>query len=456
MNNILGYSRALMALTLGFHMIFAALGVGVPLMISIAHFLGLKRKDPDLIRLSERWVKGFTILFAVGTVTGTVVGFQLSLLWPHFMKLAGKAIALPLFMETFAFLVEAIFFGLYVYGKHWFKNPWVHWATSVPIAIASTVSAFAITTMNSFMNTPAGFDLVNGNMVNIRPLEAMFNPSTPIRVAHVLITAYVASAFVLAAVAAWKLLRGEKLEYHRKALRLTLVAGLVFSLVTGLTGDLSAKFLAHNQPIKLAAAEGLFHTTTMAPLTVGGFPDKVTGKLVGPRIEVPGVLSFLAWDSINKPVQGLWDFPKEVWPPLFIHMTFDLMVGAAMLMIALSAYYTWLWFRKRQSAEHPLFLGLVVATGVYGMIAIESGWVTAEVGRSPWILWGIMKTTQAVSDSPAIPQIFWFFVVFYTLIGIVAVSLLRWYFRKHPLIPTGGYEADDMVHPAVQEAFGHD
>jgi cytochrome d ubiquinol oxidase subunit I len=457
--SILNYSRALMALTLGFHMLFAALGVGVPLMISIAHFLGLKRKDPDLIKLSERWTKGFTILFAVGTVTGTVVGFQLSLLWPHFMALAGKAIALPLFIETFAFLTEAVFFGLYAYGKGWFKKtPWVHWALSVPIAIAATASAGAISTMNSFMNTPAGFDLVNGVAVNVRPWEAMMNPSTPVRVGHVVLTAWAATAFVLAAVAAWKLMKGEKLEYHRKALRLTLVTGLIMSLITGYTGDASAKFLAEHQPIKLAAVEGLFQTVPMAPLAVGGIPDPTTGKLKGPRIEVPGALSFMAWSDFHKPVQGLWDFPKEVWPPLFIHMTFDMMVGAAGLMILLSAFYCWRWFRQKKSVEHPLFLGLVVATGVYGMIAIEAGWVTAEVGRAPWILWGIMKTTQAVTDSPAIPTLFWTFAVFYTLVGIAAVSLLRWYFRKHPLVSTGGDDADEsrLAHPPVQEAFGHD
>ncbi len=446
---ILAYSRALMALTLGFHMLFATMGVGMPIFISLAHWLGLRRNDADLLRLAERWTKGFTILFAVGTVTGTVVGFQLSLLWPKFMALGGDVISLPLFAETFAFLVEAVFFGLYVYGKKWIKNPWAHWATSVPIALASTASAFAITTVNAFMNTPAGFEIVDGKLVNIRPLEAMFNPATPVKVAHVLTTSYVTVAFVLAAVAAWKLLRGERLAYHKKALHLTVVAGLILAAATGVTGDLSAKFLAEYQPVKLAAIEGLFETQAYAPLAIGGIPNAESEELRG-AVEIPGALSFLAWSDPSRPVQGLNDFPKELWPPLFIHLTFDLMVGIGMLMIAVGGYYVWRRFRQKKEADHPLFLWAVVVTGVLGMVGIQAGWVTAEVGRAPWILWGIMKTADAVTDSPTIPQMFWFFVAFYSLVGAVTVWLMRWYFRKHPLVPAG--RAQDGVETPVRRA----
>lgn len=455
---ILGYSRALMALTLGFHMIFATLGVGMPIFISIAHFLGLKRNDQQLLQLANRWTKGLTILFAVGTVTGTVVGFQLSLLWPKFMALAGEAIALPLFMETFAFLVEAIFFGIYVYGKKWIKNPWVHWACSVPIAMASTASAAAITTMNSFMNTPAGFEILNGKAVNINPVAAMFNPSTPVRVGHVLVTSYTATAFILAAVAAYKLLKAHRSEaaYHRKALHLTLVAGLVLALLTGATGDLSAKFLAEHQPIKLAAMEGLFETQAKAPLSIGGVPDKESGQLIG-ALEIPGALSFLAWSDFSKPVQGLKEWPQEFWPPLFIHYTFDLMVGVAMMMLAVGGWYAFRRFKQRKEADQRWFLWATVLTGFMGMVGIESGWVTAEVGRAPWILWGIMRTAEAVTDSPQIPQIFWFFVAFYTVIGIVTALLMRWYFRKHPLMtPALAETAGPAPKLPPQEVYGHD
>ena len=222
------YSRILTELTLSFHIIYATIGVGIPLMIMIAQWIGIKKNDEHYILLARRWTRGFVITVAVGVVTGTAIGLQLSLLWPNFMELAGNVIALPLFMETFAFFFEAIFLGIYLYTWDRFENQRKHLLLLIPVAIGASFSAVFITMVNAFMNAPQGFDVVNGQLINIHPLVAMFNPAMPTKVAHVVVTAYMTSAFVLASIAAFRLLKGSNHVYHKKALYLTMKLGLVF------------------------------------------------------------------------------------------------------------------------------------------------------------------------------------------------------------------------------------
>ncbi|HEY9576655.1 MAG TPA: cytochrome ubiquinol oxidase subunit I, partial [Pseudobacillus sp.] len=266
-------SRMLTSMTLAFHIIFATIGVGVPVMIAIAEFIGIKRNDPYYLLLARRWARGFTITVAVGVVTGTAIGLQLSLLWPSFMEVAGQVIALPLFMETFAFFFEAIFLGIYLYTWDRFKNRMTHWILTIPVVIGSSASALFITTVNSFMNTPQGFELKDGKAVNIDPIAAMFNPATPSKVFHVLTTSYMTAAAVLAAIAAFAIIKGKRGEYERKALRLTIICTFIFSILTAVAGDVSAKFLAEKQPEKLAAAEWHFETEEGADLILFGTLD---------------------------------------------------------------------------------------------------------------------------------------------------------------------------------------
>lgn len=258
-------SRILTAETLAFHIIWATIGVGVPIFISLAEGWGIWKKDSHYILLARRWTRGFVITVAVGVVTGTCIGLMLSLLWPRFMQLAGNLISLPLFLETFAFFFEAIFLGIYLYTWDRLK-PVLHWLTSIPIIIGSSLSAVFITTVNAFMNTPAGFSIQQGKLVDLRPLEAMFNPATPSKVAHVLSSAYVTCAFLLGGIAAWFLLKGRNHIYYKKALKMTMIAGLTLALGTAVAGDLSGKFLAEHVPEKLAAAEWHFETQREAPL----------------------------------------------------------------------------------------------------------------------------------------------------------------------------------------------
>lgn len=261
--------------------------------------------------MARRWARGFVITVAVGVVTGTAIGLQLSLLWPNFMQLAGQTIALPLFMETFAFFFEAIFLGIYLYTWDRFDSQKKHMLLLIPVAVGASMSAVFITIVNAFMNAPQGFDIVDGQLVNIQPFLAMFNPAMPTKVAHVLVTAYMTSAFVLAAIAGYRMLRGSKHVYHKKSLLLLMKIGLIFSIAAAIIGDFSGKYLAEYQPEKLAAAEWHFETEDKASLILFGVLD---GEEVKYAIKVPYALSILAYNNPTAEVIGLDQFAEEDRP----------------------------------------------------------------------------------------------------------------------------------------------
>lgn len=424
------FSRVLTELTLSFHIIYATIGVGVPLMIMIAQWVGIKKNDEHYILLARRWARGFVITVAVGVVTGTAIGMQLSLLWPNFMELAGNIIALPLFMETFAFFFEAIFLGIYLYTWDRFENQKKHLLLLIPVAIGASFSAVFITIVNAFMNAPQGFDIVNGELVNISPLLAMFNPAMPTKVAHVVVTAYMTSAFVLAAIAAFRLLKGSNHIYHKKALFLTMKVGLVFSIATAIIGDFSGKYLAEYQPEKLAAAEWHFETEESAPLILYGILDDGEVKYA---IEIPFALSILAHFNPTAEVIGLDQFPEDETPPLYIHYLFDIMVTIGMSMVALSGIY-WLGkILKWSFVNSRWYRWLIVLGGPASILAIEAGWWLAEVGRQPWILRGIMRVEDAATTSPHVDIMLILFAGLYLVLGVGSIVVLSRMFRKNPV-----------------------
>lgn len=424
------YSRVLTELTLSFHIIYATIGVGVPLMIMIAQWVGNKKNDEHYILLARRWARGFVITVAVGVVTGTAIGMQLSLLWPNFMQLAGNVIALPLFMETFAFFFEAIFLGIYLYTWDRFENQKKHLLLLIPVAIGASASAVFITIVNAFMNAPQGFDVVNGELVNISPLVAMFNPAMPTKVAHVVVTAYMTAAFVLAAIAAFRLLKGSNHVYHKKALFLTMKVGLVFSIAAAVIGDFSGKYLAEYQPEKLAAAEWHFETEENAPLILYGVLDDGEVKYA---IKIPFALSILAHFNPTAEVIGLDQFPEDEIPPLYIHYLFDIMVTIGVWMTLLSAAY-WLGTQmKWKIVESRLFRWLIVLGGPLTMLAIEAGWWLAEVGRQPWILRGLMRVEDAATTSGHVDTMLILFSLLYLVLGIGSVVVLTRMFRRNPV-----------------------
>ncbi|MER1985124.1 MAG: cytochrome ubiquinol oxidase subunit I [Solibacillus sp.] len=425
------WSRALTELTLSFHIIFATLGVGVPLMILIAQYVGYKKGDAHYTLMARRWARGFTITVAVGVVTGTIIGLQLSLLWPQFMELAGKVIALPLFMETFAFFFEAIFLGIYLYTWDRFKNPKHHMLLLIPVAIGAGMSALFITIVNAFMNAPQGFSIVDGELMNIHPFLAMLTPAMPTKVGHVLVTAFMTVAFILAAIAAYKLLRGENHVYHKKALYLTMKLGLIFSIASALIGDFSAKYLAEYQPEKLAAAEWHFETGTEVGLILFGTIDGEGD--IKYAIHIPKALSFLAYTNFSAEVIGLNAFPEDERPPLIIHYFFDVMVMIGMWMIFLSLLFV-IGMRKKWAWIHAKWYRvLIVLGGPLSVIAIEAGWWLAEMGRQPWILYGIMRTEEGATTATGVNYLFIAFAIVYLILGIGCAVVMHRMFKRNPV-----------------------
>jgi cytochrome d ubiquinol oxidase subunit I len=426
------WSRILSSETLAFHIIWATIGVGVPVLISLAEGWGLWKKDPHYVLLARRWTRGFVITVAVGVVTGTCIGMMLSLLWPEFMKLAGNVISLPLFMETFAFFFEAIFLGIYLYTWDRFKNPVFHWLASIPIVIGSTMSAVFITTVNAFMNTPSGFRLdKNGRFTDIDPIAAMMNPATPSKVAHVLSSAYLTCGFLLAAIVAWHLLKGKDHVYYKKALRLTMLASFALSVLTVVAGDISGKFLSEYQPAKLAAAEWHFETKEEAPLLFGGVLDEETLE-VKYAIEFPWLLSILAGGTPDTKVTGLHEIPRELWPPLYVHYLFDGMVLIGFYLLIVSGIYFWFWWRKSGREWSPWLLRSILWGAPMAFLAVELGWIFTEVGRQPWIIVGVMRTSQAATEAGNVSWITLAFTLLYIALTVVTAIVLTRLFKNRP------------------------
>ncbi|MBD2845405.1 cytochrome ubiquinol oxidase subunit I [Paenibacillus sp. IB182496] len=424
------WSRLLTGLTLTFHVIYATIGVGVPLMIAIAEFVGIRKKDPHYILMAKRWTRGFIISVAVGVVTGTAIALQLALVWPNFMQLAGNVIALPLFMEVFAFFFEAIFLGIYLYTWNRFRNPYVHWLLTFPIVIGAGMSAFFITTVNGFMNQPEGFALENGSFAAVDPVAAMLNTATPSKVFHVLSSAYMTGAALLAGIAALVILKKGVSAYHKKALNLMMAVVLVFSALTVLAGDVSAKYLAKHQPEKLAAAEWHFETERGADLLVFGWLNDQL-EAVG-VLRIPKALSFLGFGDFDAEVRGLEEFPRDEWPPLVSHYLFDLMVSIGFVILGISLLYFLFKFWKKRDAYNKWLMRAVLWSAPLAFLAVELGWFYAEVGRQPWIIRGYMRVEEAATTSPSVVWLFFLFLLLYIVLGTISVIVLRRLFRHNP------------------------
>lgn len=424
------WSRWLTGLTLTFHVIFATVGVGVPLMIAIAEFVGIWKKDEHYILMAKRWTRGFIISVAVGVVTGTAIALQLALVWPNFMKLAGNVIALPLFMEVFAFFFEAIFLGIYLYTWDRFRNRYIHWLLTLPIVAGASMSAFFITTVNGFMNQPEGFVMEAGHFIAVQPLEAMFNTATASKVFHVLTSAYATGAALLAGVAAFSILKKGASLYAKKALRLMMSVLLIFSVLTTLAGDMSAKFLAAHQPEKLAAAEWHFETERGADLILLGWLNSER-EIMG-ALHIPKALSFLAFGDFNAEVTGLNEFPADEQPPLIVHYLFDLMVGAGAALVAIPAVYFLFVIWKKRNELNRWLLWAIVGCIPFAFLGVELGWFYAEIGRQPWIIRGYMRVEEAATTSPSVRILFFLFLLLYIVLGTICVFVLRRLFRNNP------------------------
>lgn len=417
-------ARASMGASLGFHIIFAVLGVGLPALLVAAEGLGLWRRDEVWLRLARRWAKGFGIVFAVGAVSGTVLSFELGLLWPAFMRLSGSIIGLPFSAEGVAFFLEAIFLGLYLYG--WERlSPLAHWLCGLPLVVSGAASALFVTTVNAWMNTPAGFRLAHGQVVAVDPWRAILNPSTPDETMHVLLSAFATTGFGVAAVYAVGILRGRTDALHRRGLALSLAMGALATPLLGLTGDASARFVATAQPAKLAAMEALFRTTTGAPLTIGGLPDPRTGQIHF-GLPIPHALSLLITiTNPNARITGLDAFPRRDWPAVpAVHLAFDTMVGTGFALLGVGVWF-WLayWRGKTVPTQRLLLLATVIA-GPLSFLGMEAGWLVTEFGRQPWVVYGVLRTADAATTAPGVMVFFLIFLAIYAGLALTTARLL--------------------------------
>jgi cytochrome d ubiquinol oxidase subunit I len=384
-------ARSQMAVSLGFHIIFAVIGIGLPALMVIAEWRWMRTGEAVYLELAKRWSKGAAIMFAVGAVSGTVLSFELGLLWPNFMRFAGPIIGMPFSLEGFAFFTEAIFLGLYLYA--WDKvSRGAHLFSGIVVALSGVLSGIFVVCANAWMNTPAGFRVVNGNVVDVRPFVAMANAAAFQQTLHMTLAAYAATGLAVAGIHAFSILRGNTSAFNRLALAIALSLGAPAAILQPVSGDLTARNVAEFQPPKLAALEATFETQRGAPLHIGGWPD-VEKRETRWAISIPRGLSLLAFHDPNAEVKGLDAFPRDEWPPVVIvHIAFQIMVALGTIMALVSLWALWRWWRGRSidslADDRTLLRALALVTPM-GFLAIEAGWTVTEVGRRPWIINGV-------------------------------------------------------------------
>lgn len=416
-------ARSLMAMALGFHIIFAMAAIGLPLMMVMAEWRWLRTGDEPSRALAKRWAKITTILFAIGAVTGTILSFLLGLLWPTFMVWAGPIIGLAFSLEGFAFFAEAIFLGLYLYGWR-LLSPVAHLLSGVVVALSGVASAVFVVQANGWMNTPRGFRLLDGQPTEIDPLAAMLNPSGLVQAPHMVLAAFVATGFFVAGIHAFQLLRDPDNLLHQRALRIALLVGGVSVLLQIVSGDILAKVVADYQPVKLAALEGQFRTEAGAPLRLGGIPDVEQGVLRY-AVEIPYGLSLLLYLDPNAVVTGLDATPRDQWPPVgVVRNAFQIMMFSGFAMAGITLWGLWLWWRRASLFHSRAFLIALVLATPLGVVATEAGWTATEVGRQPWIIAGVMKTADAVTPMPGLVVPLIIFVLLYLFLGAMVIRLL--------------------------------
>jgi cytochrome bd ubiquinol oxidase subunit I len=462
--NELMAARYQMALSLGFHIILSCFGVAFPAMIYVVHRRGLRNDDPDALALAKKWGKASAVLFAVGAVSGTILSFEMGLLWPGLMSTYGDVMGLPFAMEGIAFFIEAVFLGIYLYG--WGRlRPEVHLRTLLPMMAAGLFGTFCILAVNAWMNAPSGFtQLPDGTITDVDPLAAMFNDALWPQFLHMWVAAFVVAGFLTASVYAVGMLRGRRDRAHRLGFTVPFTFAVIAVLFQPVIGHVAGLRLAEGQPAKLAAMELAVETESRAPLVIGGV--LVDGEVRG-GIRIPAVASLLAGNSFDTVITGLEDIPEDEHPPVnIVHWSFQTMVGAGTAMIAIGA---WWWVRRRRDRsedgsgvfESVWFLRAAVAAGALGVIALEAGWVTTEVGRQPWIVWGLMRTEDAVTSNSGIWISLVVMVVIYTSMGVIAGKVLlgmarRWRDDPDSDLPTPYGPGGELVtsRPAGEPTSG--
>jgi len=414
-------ARSQMGSSLGFHIILACFGIAFPAVCLTAEWMGIKRGDAAALLLARRWSKVMAVLVAVGAVSGTVLSYEMGLLWPGLMGPWGAAIGIPFSLEGIFFFLEAIFVGVYLYG--WQRlSPWAHWWSGVPIAVSGIFGAMSVVAANSWMNAPAGYTLTNGKITSVDPWSVYFNAATPYETPHMILAAYMVTGFLIAGVYAVGLLRGRRDRYHRLGFLIPFTIAGICAPLQVMMGDIIARFVAHNQPVKFAAMEFVSKTTRDAPEWIGGI--LINGQIYF-GAAIPGFDSILVGFNPHTTVIGWDSVPPDQRPPLvtLIHLSFDLMVGLGFFLFALAAWQGWWWLFHRRVLLTPWFLVPTALGGVAAVTAMEAGWVVTEVGRQPWIVYRVLLTNDAVTPSSGVPVTLAVILVLYAILTVVSIGV---------------------------------
>jgi len=446
-------ARNLMAFTLGFHIILACVGVALPLVMLTAEYRGRKHNDPDALDLARKWSKAAAVLFAVGAVTGTVLSFELGLLWPRFMEQWGDVFGTGFAIEGIFFFTEAIFIAIYIYG--WKRlDGWKHFWTGVPIVIAGIGGAFSVVAVNSWMNQPQGFtQAADGTITDVEPLTALFNPAVVYEFPHMLLAAYMVCGFGLASVYAISWLRGKRDRRTRVAFIIPFAIAAIATPIQLFVGDVAARGVADHQPAKFAGFECIEETGPNQTEWIGGI---CTDDGVKYGIGIPGLDSFLVGFSTDTVVTGLNDIPDDEEPPAktLLHLSFDVMVGIGTALMLLALWFGWSMWRRKKLPESKWFWRGAAAAGVGSVIAMEAGWIVTEVGRQPWIVQGLMRTEDAVTQAEGIWFVFGGTVLLYGTLGFITFKALKIIARQKDdfAVPYG--PRDSTLGPEPEPADG--
>jgi cytochrome d ubiquinol oxidase subunit I len=418
-----------MAFTLATHIILVPLGVSWAFMTLVANYRAIKKNDADALVLAQRWSKYMAVTFAVGAVTGTVLTFEFGLLWPNFMGQWGDAFGIPFAVEGLFFFLEAIFIAIYIYGWKRLK-PWHHFWTGIPIVIAGIGGTVSVVAANAWMNEPAGFTLNSaGKVVDVDPLDVIFNKAMPLQATHMLVAAYLVGGFLVASVYAVGMLRGRRDRYHRLGFIIPFTVAAIATPVQMFVGDELARWVYNNEPRKFAAIELVPETSSDVPETLFGHLNS-QGQVEG-GFAIPGLASILSdpTTGTSTVVQGLNEFPPDTRPTNsevnVVHLAWDAMVLFGTLLLLLSLWYGAAWLFRRNMPRSRLFLWIASAAGVIAVVAMEAGWVVTEVGRQPWIVSNYMKVEQAATANEGVWITFLVVLGLYLGVAVTLILILR-------------------------------
>ena len=424
----LAAARGQMAFTLGFHIILASLGVALPAMMLIANYRGLRHDDADALKLARRWSQAVAVTFAVGAVTGTVLSFEFGLLWPAFTGRFGQVFGVLFAIEGIFFFLEAIFIAVYIFGWK-YLSPWAHFWSGVPVAITGLGGAFSVVAVNSWMNQPQGYSPSTGDVTSVEPWKVIFNPAVPYEVPHMILAAYLVTGFLVASIYATGMLRGRRDRIHRLGLLIPLTVACIATPIQFAVGDSAARAIAKDQPIKFAAMECVQQTSTDVTEYLGG---RCTSSGIKGGMGIPGLDSFLVGWSTSTQVTGLDSVPPDDRPPAntMLHLSFDAMVGICSALIVLALWLGVVWWRRRDFPQSRWFLRATALSGVASVVALECGWIVTEVGRQPWIVYNVLRTSDAVTQANGVWVTFALVVVLYVGLGATLIIALRTMSRR--------------------------